>query len=83
MFLVLIISLLTAIFFSHTLLLTFFAYHSGVRQTNFAVRMDISVLTKQISNRILPYHSQMSSVAIGEGGCLVLKEKQNGVYIPT
>ena len=46
-------------FFSHTLLLTFFAYHSGVRQTNFVVRMEISVLTKQISDRILPYHSQM------------------------
>ena len=44
---------------THTLLLTFFAYHSGVRQTDFPVRMEISVLTKQISDRILPYHSQM------------------------
>ena len=82
MLLVLTISFLTAIFFSHTLLLTFFAYHSGVKQTNFAVRMEISVLTKHIPDRILPHHSQMWSAAIAEGVCLVWKEKQNGVYIP-
>ena len=33
---------------------------------------------KQTSNWMLPYHSQMSSLAIGEKGCLVWEEKQNG-----